>query len=168
MYKKLIRKFLGTIFLSAAFTAIDAAENELDRLKNQCENITVQQRQMAKAAGYDLDSLCSQIPSDISNRPVTQPVNVTPRSVQPQSNPLPDTINNNEDRNLLKERSTRASLSRLKLKPFGYDLFAGVPSTFAPATDIPVPADYLYLKGFENRENPDHNRRLWPSDVAGQ
>ena len=29
------------------------------------------------------------------------------------------------------------------LKPFGYDLFERSPSTFAPATDIPVPADYV-------------------------
>lgn len=28
------------------------------------------------------------------------------------------------------------------LKPFGYDLFDQVPTTFAPATDIPVPPDY--------------------------
>jgi protein involved in polysaccharide export with SLBB domain len=28
------------------------------------------------------------------------------------------------------------------LKPFGYDLFTEVPTTFAPATDIPVPSDY--------------------------
>jgi protein involved in polysaccharide export with SLBB domain len=28
------------------------------------------------------------------------------------------------------------------LKPFGYDLFNLVPTTFAPATDIPVPSDY--------------------------
>ena len=32
-------------------------------------------------------------------------------------------------------------------RPFGYDLFAGVPSTFAPATDIPVTADYLIGPG---------------------
>ncbi|CAK0744321.1 polysaccharide biosynthesis/export protein [Gammaproteobacteria bacterium] len=29
------------------------------------------------------------------------------------------------------------------LKQFGYDLFAGVPTTFAPANDIPVPTDYV-------------------------
>jgi protein involved in polysaccharide export with SLBB domain len=28
------------------------------------------------------------------------------------------------------------------LKPFGYEVFGEVPTTFAPATDIPVPADY--------------------------
>ncbi|NDY42534.1 hypothetical protein G3N55_06725, partial [Dissulfurirhabdus thermomarina] len=33
------------------------------------------------------------------------------------------------------------------LRYFGYDLFAGVPSTFAPATDIPVPADYVVGPG---------------------
>jgi polysaccharide biosynthesis/export protein len=33
------------------------------------------------------------------------------------------------------------------VKPFGYDLFAGSPSTFAPATDIPVPADYVVGPG---------------------
>ena len=44
------------------------------------------------------------------------------------------------------------------LEPFGYDLFEGVPTTFAPATDIPVPADYvvgpgdiLHLQLFGNR-----------------
>jgi polysaccharide export outer membrane protein len=30
----------------------------------------------------------------------------------------------------------------IMLEPFGYGLFAGVPTTFAPATDIPVPPEY--------------------------
>jgi protein involved in polysaccharide export with SLBB domain len=33
------------------------------------------------------------------------------------------------------------------LRPFGYDLFSGVPTTFAPATDIPVPAEYVVGPG---------------------
>ena len=32
------------------------------------------------------------------------------------------------------------------LKPFGYDLFEGVPSTFAPVSDIQVPLDYLMAR----------------------
>jgi polysaccharide export outer membrane protein len=48
-----------------------------------------------------------------------------------------------------------------KLERFGYSLFAGVPTTFAPATDIPVPPDYtigpgdtieMQLFGKENRQ----------------
>lgn len=33
------------------------------------------------------------------------------------------------------------------LKPFGYDLFEGVPSTFAPVSDIQVPHDYVVGPG---------------------
>ncbi len=33
------------------------------------------------------------------------------------------------------------------LKPFGYELFEGVPSTFAPVSDIPVPAEYVLGPG---------------------
>ena len=33
------------------------------------------------------------------------------------------------------------------LKPFGYDLFAGMPTTFAPATDVPVPSEYVVGPG---------------------
>lgn len=35
------------------------------------------------------------------------------------------------------------------LKPFGYDLFKDSPSTFAPVTDVPVPADYVVGPGDE-------------------
>jgi protein involved in polysaccharide export with SLBB domain len=35
-----------------------------------------------------------------------------------------------------------APLGNEALKPFGYDLFQGVPTTFAPVTDIQVPLDY--------------------------
>tara|TARA_R100000900_G_scaffold37538_2_gene31055 strand:- start:122312 stop:124999 length:2688 start_codon:yes stop_codon:yes gene_type:complete len=34
-----------------------------------------------------------------------------------------------------------------QLRPFGYDLFAGIPSTFAPATDIPVSSNYIVGPG---------------------
>ncbi|QFU23457.1 SLBB domain-containing protein [Shewanella eurypsychrophilus] len=48
-----------------------------------------------------------------------------------------------------------------KLQPYGYDLFAGEPTTFAPVSDIPIPGEYLVgpgdnikvqLYGKENRE----------------
>jgi protein involved in polysaccharide export with SLBB domain len=37
------------------------------------------------------------------------------------------------------------------LKPFGYDLFTDAPSTFVPATDIPVPPDYVIGPGDQLR-----------------
>jgi polysaccharide export outer membrane protein len=45
---------------------------------------------------------------------------------------------------------TRLPLKRFgtdALKPFGYDLFSGRTSTFAPATDVPVPAEYVIGPG---------------------
>lgn len=38
-----------------------------------------------------------------------------------------------------------------KIEQFGYELFAGAPSTFAPATDIPVGPDYIIGPGDEIR-----------------
>jgi polysaccharide export outer membrane protein len=46
----------------------------------------------------------------------------------------------------LKEQSQEKIITHT-LTQFGYDLFAGTPSTFAPATDIPVPADYVMGPG---------------------
>lgn len=34
-----------------------------------------------------------------------------------------------------------------ELRHYGYDLFKGTPTTFAPATDVPVPADYVVGPG---------------------
>jgi protein involved in polysaccharide export with SLBB domain len=70
------------------------------------------------------------------------------------------------------------------LEPFGYLLFKGVPVTFAPATDIPVPADYVVGPGDEvrvqlfgsvdenyslvvNRDGSVNFPDIGPVDVAG-
>jgi protein involved in polysaccharide export with SLBB domain len=53
----------------------------------------------------------------------------------------------------LRDYSVKVSLLRLNgqdaesAKPFGYDLFEGSPSTFAPVKDVPVPADYVVGPG---------------------
>jgi polysaccharide export outer membrane protein len=53
----------------------------------------------------------------------------------------------------LADYAVRVTLLRLlpsgneALKPFGYDLFEGVPSTFAPVSDIQVPVDYIVGPG---------------------
>ena len=71
------------------------------------------------------------------------------------------------------------------LKPFGYDLFNQAPSTFAPVTDVPVPADYvvgagdqltIQLYGSQNktlklvvgRDGTVNFPELGPIGVAGQ
>jgi polysaccharide export outer membrane protein len=73
----------------------------------------------------------------------------------------------------------------LPLRQFGYDLFAGAPSTFAPANDIPVPSDYVIGPGdiivvqLFGKDNIEHHLTvardgtikfpsLGPVSVAGQ
>ncbi|MEP8027234.1 SLBB domain-containing protein, partial [Vibrio parahaemolyticus] len=54
----------------------------------------------------------------------------------------------------------------LSLKRFGLDLFAGSPTTFAPISDVPVPADYTVGAGDEiviqlfGKENTTHRLRV--------
>src|SRR5882762_145616 len=71
------------------------------------------------------------------------------------------------------------------LKPFGYGLFDRAPSTFAPVTNVPVPADYtvgpgdeltVELYGTQNRalrlvvgrDGRIHFPELGPINVGGQ
>ncbi|QKI89762.1 SLBB domain-containing protein [Thiomicrorhabdus xiamenensis] len=46
----------------------------------------------------------------------------------------------------LQERQVTTAIEE-EVKPFGYDLFAGTPSTFAPLANAPVPADYVMGPG---------------------
>ncbi len=72
-----------------------------------------------------------------------------------------------------------------ELKPFGYQLFAGEPSTFAPVSDVPVPSEYVLGPGdtlriqIYGKESQDYsltvNRqgdieipKLGPYSVVGQ
>jgi protein involved in polysaccharide export with SLBB domain len=59
-------------------------------------------------------------------------------------------INSDPALSLFESRLTLLPLDKLDaeaLKPFGYDLFAGTPSTFAPVSDIPVPSEYVVGPG---------------------
>ena len=54
--------------------------------------------------------------------------------------------------NRLTVKVTRLPLEKsgpARLKPFGYDLFKDSPSTFAPVTNVPVPAEYVVGPGDE-------------------
>src|SRR5690606_34311408 len=58
----------------------------------------------------------------------------------------------NESTDLAKtEDEAEARAIDQELKQFGYDLFAGAPTTFAPATVIPVPSDYAIGPGDQVR-----------------
>ncbi|MGX5201591.1 SLBB domain-containing protein [Aliikangiella sp. IMCC44632] len=131
---------LGGISATKVY-AVDASE-----IQQRCQNITPQQRQMAKAAGYDVDSLCSQARNSAKNSQPTQDVQtVVPRNSSVTTN----------DRGVIESAQFQSKSNQTQLpasddktlKPYGYDLFAGVPTTFAPVTNIPIPVDYVVGPG---------------------
>jgi len=135
------------VLTSSVVKSADANE-----LRNRCKNITPQQRQMAKAAGYDVDAVCSSI-NDLggSQQQQTAPARtVLPRDAQVEVNQR-GVIGELEQVDESAEYDRRVNANQFTddngLVRYGYDLFAGVPTTFAPATDIPVPVDYVMGPG---------------------
>ena len=95
-----------------------------------------QQEALARQYGVDLGSLTG------SQRNTQRPeqVNVVE----------PVTTITDEERDRAREQREQEDKQTAKnggLKPYGYDLFAGSPTTFAPVTEIPVPSDYTLGPG---------------------
>ncbi|MEP0003456.1 MULTISPECIES: SLBB domain-containing protein [Marinobacter] len=96
-----------------------------------------QQEALASQYGVDLDSIAGSSGQQ-NQRP--QSVNV----VEPV-----DAISDEERERAQEEQENNEEQDRKNggLKPFGYDLFAGSPTTFAPVTEIPIPNDYTLGPG---------------------
>jgi len=188
--------FTKTIFFSLLFIAsftifsADISQAQIEQFKQLSPS---QQQALAKSMGVDLSSLGSLggsggktqsspslnelVParSTDSNSIVEQPVNPTTQSVRSIDTPIS-----------IQEDIQFASISqKVKLKPFGYSLFAGEPSTFAPVSDVPIPSNYvlgpgdtlsIQLYGKEtislnltlNRQGNIDIPKLGPINLAGQ
>lgn len=107
-------------------------------------------QQQALAIQFGIDpSLISSLGQNANNAPTTQLT--TPILVRPIDTVINDTAQNQNldelrvilDEGVLNRENTQRHRNTVKvLPPFGYDVFAGAPTTFAPATDIPIPLEY--------------------------
>lgn len=95
-----------------------------------------QQESLARQYGVDLDSMGST--SARTQRP--QQVDV----VEPVSSITDEEREKTRNEKQQDEEQTKKNGG---LRPYGYDLFAGNPSTFAPVTEIPIPSDYTLGPG---------------------
>lgn len=101
-----------------------------------------QQAALAKQYGVDLNAIqgAGGAPAQISN----------PNVVIPTAPDSAETVEEDIVEEAAKETTADTKESRntqMDLQMFGYDLFAGAPTTFAPATDIPVPGEYIVGPG---------------------
>ncbi|MGP4846114.1 SLBB domain-containing protein [Marinobacter sp. 1Y8] len=99
-----------------------------------------QQESLARRYGIDLDELRGQ---QGSNK-VPKHINVvTPLNENfGDQDAMPRHVEESESDENGPEKGAENNL-----KPYGYDLFAGSPSTFAPVTEIPIPNNYVLGPG---------------------
>ncbi len=105
-----------------------------------------QQEALARQYGVDLDSINGSGGSSSSQgQAIRNPAPVvTPVSSESDKQLKESEV---ETTGSSAENDTKTN----RLEPFGYDLFAGSPTTFAPVTSIPVPAQYSIGPGDEVR-----------------
>jgi polysaccharide export outer membrane protein len=96
-----------------------------------------QQKALAKNMGIDISDFKGQLSGNNSRSELTENTQRYPRGTQfdQQGNP---TLNVDEEENFQQVK---------ELKPFGYDVFANSPQTFAPTMDIAIPAGYIVAPG---------------------
>ncbi|WP_407070153.1 SLBB domain-containing protein [Marinobacter sp.] len=126
--------FTLALLLPALTTAQSISQSQIEQFKSMPR---AQQEALASQYGVDLDSIAGSSGQQ-NQRP--QSVNV----VEPV-----DAISDEERERAQEEQENNEEQDRKNggLKPFGYDLFAGSPTTFAPVTEIPIPNDYTLGPG---------------------
>lgn len=127
---------LAVALLTSAAVAQSLSDEELDLLKQLPAD---QRAELLRSYGVSTDEQTT-----IPDRDVT-----TPELAVPRAQPLSDLERSVSDTEGRVEERAQPLLVDGELKQFGYELFAGAPTTFAPATDIPVSADYIIGPGDE-------------------
>jgi len=120
----------------AQVDAVTISPQMVEQFKNLPKS---EQMRLAQQYGIDPSQLASKNPSSSENRN-----NFNTDVVQPRNEQQSDEQRNkkqNDDLSFLKGDQNQP------LKRFGYDMFAGSPTTFAPVSDIPVPSDYMIGPG---------------------
>ncbi|WDE13260.1 SLBB domain-containing protein [Thalassomonas haliotis] len=138
--KKIIFKiFLGcfAVFLSTSLVAANQiSQQQIEQFKKLSPS---QQRALAQSMGVDLNTINAQIrrsASDEEEEQTTQQVYPRDTQFDQFGNPvLPDELELEEE-----EESDEP-------QPFGYDIFANAPATFAPTMDIAIPQGYVIGSG---------------------
>lgn len=134
--------------------AIEDNAQQTQQVQQNTQNIRNQQNPITQQYSRDLGSNGSNQQRPISlnnaaNRPATQP-DQTAQNIQ--QNNQQNVQQNNQQNNLPYNQQIDFGRQVMPNEPaplmqFGYELFAGTPTTFAPATNIPVPANYVMGPG---------------------
>ena len=115
-------------FTSAASFSIQPSPQQIEQFKRMSP---AEQSRMAQQFGVNIPKTGQQ--------EEMAPVVVQTETVMARDTSADPEVKGSEDAN--------ADALEIELKSFGYDLFAGNPSTFTPVNDIPVSSDYVLGTG---------------------
>ena len=136
----LIAGLSAIIIFSTQVQAVTPSPQMIEQFKQLPKS---EQERIAKQYGIDP----SMLSSSTTTTKIENPQVVDPRSTNN------DVLDQSDDESITQKIKTTATVDALddkkeqQLKPFGYDLFAGSPTTFAPVSDVPVPAEYMVGPG---------------------
>ena len=143
---KTTKLWLLTIALMTLCVSVSGYSQDLDQAKQLCGNLTTANRAMAKQAGYNVDEVCGGINKAATPKKAVAPAPIVARAtVTTPAAKAPEKIATAVAP--VAVAGIGAPKPAASLKPFGYDLFANAPTTFAPAASIPVSGDYLLGPG---------------------
>ncbi|KIP78717.1 OtnA protein [Vibrio harveyi] len=138
---------IAACVLASVFAPFSHAQTPTPEQMQMFQSLPADQQQaLASKYGVSLPSGSSSQPSSYQN----------PQVIDPR--PEVSNANQTNQADVMKEDK--------ELKRFGLDLFAGSPTTFAPVSDVPVPADYTVGAGDEiviqlfGKENTTHRLRV--------
>jgi len=130
--QRYLLSFTAIFLFSLTVTSSNAAQISQAQIEQFKKLPKAQQQMLAKTMGVDLRAIQSQLSQNVSS---------------------------NEAAAELQQYQARQSVSDkgeeqeedfeqvAQLKPFGYDVFANTPETFAPTMDIAIPANYVLAPG---------------------
>jgi protein involved in polysaccharide export with SLBB domain len=135
------KRWLLSIAVTTSLFSGSVFSQGLSDIKELCGNLTPVNKAMAAQAGYDVDQLCSEIPTMAAARAAEPTAPKVARETVSSAQTLavavaPDAV-----------AGVGEAAPAFSLKPFGYDLFANAPTTFAPAASVSVSSDYLLGPG---------------------
>ncbi|EHR0246945.1 SLBB domain-containing protein [Vibrio parahaemolyticus] len=138
---------IGACILASLFAPFTNAQTPTPEQIQMFQNLPADQQQaLASKYGISIPSGASSQPSSYQNPQVVEQRPVASSATEAKVND--------------------AEKDEQGLKRFGLDLFAGSPTTFAPISDVPVPADYTVGAGDEiviqlfGKENTTHRLRV--------
>jgi len=137
---KIARHLFILFFAIYSFSAL-ALQPTPEQLEQFKRMSPAEQSRIAQQFGIDI----SQFDGGGAATPdVVQETTVLPRDLEQQKKmaELDEALNADT-----KKIDNEEPLKLSELKPFGYDLFAGTPTTYTPITDVPVSSDYVLGPG---------------------